>query len=120
MLEIKTSFNPIRILAHMRNEVEMNIEITNAGLEPRWLEADVVLNDEVLSLAPDTKLQRGRLRVGIAFARESKTTRCKIFANSSTYPGNYKITIIAYGFDKGGVIADRREATTELRCERIA
>jgi uncharacterized membrane protein len=120
MLNIMTKFYPIRILAHMRNEVELNINVENNGHQPYWLEADVILPSGVLSLAPDKELLNGRMRGGIVFPNESRIIRCKIYANSGAYPDTYRIKIAAYAYDKEGVIAKREDTTAELRCERVS
>lgn len=119
MLSISTKFYPIRILAYMRNETELNITIANGDNDVYWIETDVILPTNVLSLAPDKELLQGRIRGGILFPNETRTVRCKIYANSAVYPDNYKIKIIAYAFDKEGTISQRKEMNTELRCERI-
>lgn len=119
MLSIATKFYPIRLLAYMRNKTELDISIENKGGEPYWVEIDVVLPNNVLSLAPDGELQKGRLRVGIVFPRETKSVRCKIYAGGGTYPDNYKVGIVAYGYSRDGAISDRKESKAELRCERI-
>ena len=119
MLRISTKFYPIRILAHMRNEVELNINVENKSNEHYWLEADAVLPNSVLSLAPDKELLQGRIRGGIVFPEESRTLRCKIYSNSGVYPDTYHIKLIAYAYGKDGAISHRDEATADLRCERV-
>jgi hypothetical protein len=103
----------------MRNEVELNIHIENGSSEPYWIESDVILPVNVLSLAADKELLQGRIRGGIVFPNETKMLRCKIYANSAVYPDIYKIKIVAYAYDRDGVISQRKEATADLRCERI-
>jgi len=119
MLNVTTRFYPIRILAHMRNEVELNINVENNGHEPYWLETDVVLPGNVLSLASDKDLLQGRMRGGIVFPNDSRTIRCKIYSNSDAYPDTYRIKVAAYAYDKEGIMAKRQDATAELRCERV-
>lgn len=119
MLAVTTRFYPIRILAHMRNEAELNINIENGGTEPYWLEADVVLPNSVLSLAPDKELLQGRIRGGIVSPNESKTLRCKIYANSAVYPDTYRIKLVVYAYGRDGAISRREEAHADLRCERV-
>lgn len=119
MLGITTRFYPIRILAHMRSEVELNINVENSGAEPYWLEADTILPNGVLSLAPDKELLQGRIRGGIVFPNESKTLRCKIYANSAVYPDIYRIKLIIYAYGRDGAISRREEANADLRCERV-
>jgi len=119
ILKIKTKFYPIRILAYLKNEAELNIDIENNGIDLYWVEIDVVLPNNSLSLAPDKELLKGRIRGGIVFSNDNRTVRCKIYGNPGTYPDTYRIKLIAYAFDKEGVIVSREETKTELRCERV-
>lgn len=118
MFKIALRFYPVRIIAFIKNETEMDIAVENKGEESHWIETDVLLPEE-LSLAPDRLLRNGRLRLGIVEPGETKTTRCKIYANSKTYPGTYRIGVIGYSFNKEGVVARKDETKTELRCVRI-
>ena len=103
----------------MTNEVEMDIILENNGPDLYWVETDVILQNNLLSLAPDKELLKGRIRSGIVSPRDFRTVRCKIYANPGTYPGNYRIKLVAYAFDREGAIASRDETTAILRCERI-
>ena len=111
-------FYPVRIIASIKNETEMDISVENKGQEPSWIETDVILPEE-LSLSADKLLKNGRLRLGIVAPGEVKTTRCKIYANSKTYPGTYKVGVIGYSFNKEGIVVRKEEAKTELRCVKI-
>jgi uncharacterized membrane protein len=106
-LSLSTKFYPIRVLAHMRNEAELNIIIENKGGEPFWVETDVILPSNVLSLAPDKELLNGRLRAGIIFPKESRSVRCKVYAGGQTYADTYNIGVIAYAYNREGAINSR-------------
>jgi hypothetical protein len=118
MLKITPRFYPVRVIAFIKNETEMDISVENKGSETYWVETDVILPDE-LSLSDEKQLKNGRLRVGMILPNETKTSRCKIYANSQTCPGLYRIGIIGYSFNKEGIIARKDEAKTELRCARV-
>lgn len=119
-LSIATKFYPIRLLAHIRNETEMNMTIDNRGNEPYWVEVEVAIPNGMLSLAPDKALQNGRLRAGILFPNETKNVKCKIYAGGLTYPDEYPLKITALAFNREGVISSREDAKALLRCERIS
>jgi len=118
MLNISTKFNPLRLTAFMRNNIELEVQIENASEQARWVECDVVVPDAI-SLAPDRPLTSGRLRLGIIGPGETLTKKTKVYAGASSYPDNYAIKLVAYGYGKDGVIEERNERKAELRCERI-
>ncbi|MEM2174708.1 MAG: hypothetical protein QXI58_03685 [Candidatus Micrarchaeia archaeon] len=119
MLDISVSFYPIRIIAYTRNEVELKVNVKNESSQPLWVEIEVNLPNDLLSLHPTSFLRNGRIRGGIIFGNEEKTVRCKIYANSAIYPDLYKINVVGYAYDKDGVIAKRCEKIAELRCDRV-
>lgn len=117
MLASTTHFSPIRMLAYMRNEVEMEVTVKNDGDEPRWVECDLVI-PEAISLAPDRMLSKGRMRVGIVLPRDSISKRIRLHGGPSSYPDTYAIRLTFFGYGKDGTIAERSEIRTDLRCER--
>jgi len=118
ILNITARFYPVRILALIRNEIDMDVVVENKSSEVCWAETAVFLPKE-LSLSSEKKLAAGRLRVGIIPPNEKATTRCKIYANSQTDPGTYKINLVGYAYDKNGIVLNKDEAKTELRCVRV-
>ncbi len=118
MLDINTSFYPIRIKAHMRNETEMEITAGNNTAGPLWIECDVKL-PEAISLAPDRQLSSGKTRMGIALPSSALKKKIKIYAGASSYPDTYRIAITIFAFAQDGVIAYRQEARADLRCLRF-
>ena len=117
MLVATTHFTPIRMIAYMRNEVEMDVSVKNDGFEPRWVECDVQI-PEAVSLAPDRLLSRGRIRIGIVLPRERLEKKVKIFGGASSYPDTYVLRLTFFGYGKDGSIAERAEIKADLRCER--
>jgi hypothetical protein len=117
MLSATTHFNPIRLEAFVRNEVEMEIFVKNESKEVLWIEADINI-PEAISLAPDRTLSRGRTRIGIAYPNEKISKKIKIFAGAGSYPDTYIIRITLYGYGKDGAISTRLDLKSELRCEK--
>ena len=115
---VSTKFYPIRLNAFMRNEVELTIEIENAGKEPLWTQCEVAVPAAV-SLAADKEVERGRINVGIVNPNEIMTKKCKIYGSAKSYPDVYSIKLTVYGFGKDAAIVAREDKTVELRCERI-
>ncbi len=119
MLEVNLGFNPIRMIAYTRNEVELKVNIKNLDSQPYWIEVEVTVPTDFLSLHPTSHLKTGRVRGGIIFGNEEKTVRCKIYANSVVHPDIYKIDVVVYAYDRSGTISARNEKVAELRCDRI-
>ncbi|MEM4389416.1 MAG: hypothetical protein QXG98_02025 [Candidatus Micrarchaeia archaeon] len=111
-------FYPLRLVAFMRSEVELTIDVENNSGVLCWFECDVIVPDAV-SLAPDRPLTRGRLRIGIIEPGGRGSGRCKIYASPRSYPDLYPIQLIVFGYGRDGAIVGREETKTELRCEQI-
>ena len=118
MLDIKTSFYPIRLRAHTRNETEMEITVSNNTPNPLWVECDVKM-PEAISLAPDRQLAAGKTRMGIAMPSGKASKKIKIYAGASSYPDTYRIAMTVFAFGQDGVISYRQEARADLRCLRF-
>lgn len=118
MLCPTTHFSPIRLSAYIRNEVEMEVTVKNEGDSPLWVECDIT-TPEAISLAPDRLLSKGRMRIGIVSPKEKISKKVKIYGSASSYPDTYTIRLTFFGFGKDGVVEERLETKTELRCERI-
>jgi uncharacterized membrane protein len=119
MLDINLSFNPIRMIAYTRNEVELKVNIKNNSNQVYWIEVEVTVPTDFLSLHPTARLKTGRIRGGIIFGNEEKTVRCKIYANSVVHPDIYKINVVTYAYDRDGAISTRSEKIAEIRCDSI-
>jgi hypothetical protein len=118
MLDIKTSFYPIRIMAHQRNEVELEVDVLNTAASPLWIECDIKL-PEAISLAPDRILTSGKTRMGIVIPGKSIKKKIKIYAGAQSYPDTYRIAYTIFAFGPDGVIAYRQDGKTDLRCLRF-
>ncbi|MCX8174631.1 MAG: hypothetical protein N3E51_00285 [Candidatus Micrarchaeota archaeon] len=118
MLEPSTRFYPLRMVAYVRNEVEMEVSVRNGGKEERWVECDVSV-PEAVSLAPDRLLSKGRMRVGIVLPGEKISKKIKIYGGASSYPDTYVIRLTFYGYGKDGTIEERYEVKSDLRCEKL-
>ena len=118
MLSFTTRFSPIRLTAHTRNEIELEITVKNDGVSPNWIECDVIV-PEAISLASDKLLIKGRTRVGIAIPQGSISKKVRIYGNASTYPDSYLIRLTVFAFGSDGVVAQQQETKAYLRCERV-
>jgi hypothetical protein len=117
MLNPNTHFSPIRMVAFMRSEVEMEVSVKNEGNSPLWIESDLVI-PEAISLAPDKTLSHGRMRIGIALPGERISKKVRIFGGASSYPDLYALRLTIFGYGKDGTIAERCELRADLRCEK--
>ncbi|VVC01305.1 Uncharacterised protein [uncultured archaeon] len=117
MLNPSTHFSPIRMAAYVRNEIEMEVTVRNEGNQPRWVECDVSI-PEAISLAPDRMLSKGRMRVGIVLPGERISKKIRIYGGASSYPDTYVLRLTFFGYSSDGVVAERYETKSDLRCER--
>jgi len=118
MPQIHTSFYPIRLTAYARNEVEMEVALTNNGVQPLWFECDVKL-PAAISLAPDKQLSSGRSRLGIALPGSLVKKKIRIYGGAASYPDTYRIMLTIFAFGSDGVIFSREERRADLRCLRF-
>lgn len=107
--------HPQTIYARIHNDISLILRIENSR-ETRWVEADVSV-PEKLSLAPDTVLLKGRMRVGIIENNEALEKSVRIYANEYTDAQLYVCKITIFTYDKDGVIDQRVELPLDLRCE---
>ena len=118
LLQMVTHFSPVRLVAFRSNAVVMETTVMNKGSEPYWIECDVELPDAV-SLAPDSKVSKGRSRLGIVHPNGVLNRSIKIYGGPGSYADTYTVRLTFYGYDSKGVIALRTERRASLRCERV-
>jgi hypothetical protein len=114
MFTILTSIEPNELSAYKTQEAELKIEVGNLSNEHVWCEVDISL-PSTLSLAPHEQLQKGRMRIGIIDPGQTSIKTCKIYSSISTFPDIHEIEIIAYIFNKKGVIEERLETKQQLK-----
>lgn len=107
--------HPKMIYARMHNEVSLVLRVENQG-NARWVEAEVHV-PEKLSLASDTGLHKGRMRVGIVENDESLEKTVKIYASAYTDAQEYPCTLTVFTYDKDGVIDERIDVQFTLKAE---
>jgi hypothetical protein len=70
-----------------------------------------------ISLAPNTELRKGRVRVGIIEKKQFLEKAVRIYSNAYTNPQMYRCKVTLYTFNKDGVIESRLEKEADIRCE---
>jgi len=118
VFHLRSSFQPLRLTAFIRNDVEMRLEIENLSEELLWVETEVGVPDSV-SLAPNRDLEKARLRVGIIPPKTRREVMARIYASGKSYPDSYKIAVALFGFGRDGALYAREDKQVELRCERV-
>ncbi len=118
MLEIRTSFYPIRLQAYQRSECDMEVSVLNTTGQPLWLECDAKV-PEAISLAPDRQLSAGRTRLGIAIPGGVCKKKVKVYAGAASYPDTFKILVTVFAYGQDGAIAYRQENRSDLRCVKF-
>ncbi len=114
-MKTTVKLHPETVYARMQNDVSLILRVENKG-ETRWVEADVHL-PEKLSLAPDTHLRKGRMRVGIVETGEALEKTVKIYATAYTDAQLYCCKVTVFTYDRDGVIDNRIEVPFSLKCE---
>lgn len=118
MLELLTSFKPLRLEAFRRNKVDLECTIRNNSSETLWIELEVLLPHN-LSLEREKDTRKARYRVGILVPGETRRFVSEIHGNSRTYPGEYSVQVLAYAFGKYGELRLKVQKQTVLRVVRI-
>jgi hypothetical protein len=96
--------------------VQLIIRVENPAEHPVWTEADITVPEHV-SLAPNSELRKGRVRVGIVEQNQFLEKAVRVFSNTYTNPQMYRCMITVYTFNKDGVIESRMEKSADIRCE---
>ncbi len=107
--------HPETLYARRHNDAAMIVRVENPG-GTRWVEADVHI-PEKLSLASDTHLRKGRVRVGIMEKGEALEKSIRIYASEYTDAQLYNCKIIVFSYDKDGVIDERFDVPFTVKCE---
>lgn len=116
MVDLIVRTHPEVIFAYSQNHVEMTIQLDNKNDNSYWVEADIMV-PERLSLSPDNSLRKGRIRIGIVNGKEYLKKAARIYANTYTNPQIYRCKVIAYIYNKDGIIEGRLEKPIDIRCE---
>lgn len=114
-MDVKMRAHPQTLYARMQNQVQLILRLENKG-ETRYVEAEVRV-PEKLSLAPNTRLNEGRIRAGIVEKGEALEKSVRIYASAYTDAQAYPIRIIVFTYDKDAVIDERIELLFELKAE---
>lgn len=115
MLRANAKTHPETLYARMHNSVSLIARIENGG-ETRWVEAEVQL-PEKLSLAADTQLRKGRMRLGIVEKDETLEKSVRIYGNQYTDAQLYNCKLIVFTYDKDGTIDKRIDVSFTVKCE---
>ncbi len=114
-MKASVKLHPETLYARMHNGISMILRVENKG-DARWVEADVHLAEK-LSLASDTHLRKGRMRVGIVGRDEALEKSVKIYAIAYTDAKPYDCKAVVFTYDKDGVIGERIEVPFTVKCE---
>jgi hypothetical protein len=109
-------FEPDALKAYIRNEAAMKLKLKNTDqARSFWCEADVSVNSP-LSLAPDTELGIGKMRVGILKPGSSIEKSIKLYTRPNNFPDQYGIKITVFLYDEDGAIAEREDKLITIPC----
>jgi hypothetical protein len=116
MVNISIRNHPDVLFAYSANHLEVILRVENPASEPVWAEADLSV-PENLSLSPDSRLRKGRVRVGIIGSNEFLEKAVRVYGGAYTNPQMYRCNATLYVFSKDGVINKRMEKSVDVRCE---
>jgi len=108
--------HPNVLFGYSVNHIEMILRVENSGGQVLWAEADVSVPENI-SLSPNGNLRKGRVRVGIIGPKEFLEKAIRIYGTSYTNPQVYRCKTTLYLFNKDGVIENRVEKSSDIRCE---
>jgi hypothetical protein len=115
-VNVDVIFEPSELKAYSRNEAVMKLIIKNADASRYfWCEADVAVNSP-LSLAPDTELGLGKMRIGILKPGAAIEKSIKVFTRPNNFPDEYGMKVTVFLYDEGGVIAERDDKMITIPC----
>ena len=117
MVKVDLRLHPEVLFCYSANHNEIIIRVENHHKEAIWVEADIKV-PEMISLSSTTPLGKGRVRIGIIEKNQFLEKAVRIYANTLTPPQVYKCSVTIYSFNKDGIIENRMDLTTNIRCER--
>lgn len=112
-IEFDDPAGQLKAFAPHRTELRFTVQSKDGG--PYWVEC-MVETPKVLSLAPQSMLERAKLPVGIVQKGESVKKELRVFSSNTTYPSTYDIKFTFLVYDKDATVAERLEYTRELVC----
>ncbi len=113
--DIDIDFTPRQLRAFSRNEAHMTINVKNLSANTYWCECEIMLMPP-LSLANDSEMNSGRMRVGIIKPMGKMSKQVKVYTRPNNYPDDYKFSIVAFVYDEDGAIAERVEKKASIAC----
>ncbi len=114
--EIVIELTPAKLKAYARNELQMTVALRNlSDTATFWGECEVNVVSP-LSLAPDTELNTGRMRIGLMNPLESASKVVRLYTRPNNFPDEYSVSVVAYIYDKDGAIAERIEKRSTVLC----
>lgn len=116
MVNLSLRCHPDVLFSYSSSHVQLIIRVENPAEHPVWAEADVAVPEHV-SLAPNSELRKGRVRVGIIEKEQFLEKAVRIFSNTYTNPQMYRCKVTVYTFNKDGVIESRMEKSADVRSE---
>jgi hypothetical protein len=115
-IALDVNFDPKSFRAFNRNEGHMTISISGSAESPAyWCECDITAKSP-LSLAHDTELGAGHIRIGI-FRGKAIEKKIRIYTRPNNYPENYPVAITLFVYGEDGTIAGRVEKRVEIECK---
>lgn len=114
-MKASARIHPDTLYARMQNSVNLIVRVENKG-NPRWVEAEIRV-PEKLSLAPDVRLNEGRMRLGIVNTNEALEKSVKVYASAFTDAQKYLVKITVFTYDKDAVIDERMEFEFAIKSE---
>ena len=113
---IDAVFEPSSLKAYNRNETSMTLKFKNTDQSKYlWCECDVSVNSP-LSLAPDTELGVGKVRVGLLKPGAGLEKSIKLYTRPNNFPDEYGLKITAFLYDEDGAISERQDKMITILC----
>lgn len=114
--DVAVSFSPPTLKAFARNEAKMDLLVANGSTTNTfWCECELRITSP-LSLAPDSELNSGRMRIGIIKPLGRNTKSVRLYTRPNNYPDDYKFSITAYFYDEDGTISERVDKDVSIAC----
>ena len=106
---------PAKLRAFARNEALMTVSVRNNGQGTYWCECEIALKPP-LSLANDSEMNSGRIRIGILKPATGASKPVKLYTRPNNYPDDYQFSVTGFVYDEGGAIAERVERKASIAC----